>query len=119
MGLYLKSMTRMFLHSRRLMAVSILLLLAGVTVLSAATRKPCLRPSTAPWHVFKAGHMTESRGPEVCGLEAIAVAEWPQAVPLGLPAPAPTRYFPQEDLVTPPIPLIAQIRHFRAPPTLG
>ena len=117
-GHYLKSMTRIFLRSRRMMAASILLLLAGVTVLSAATRRPCLRPSTAPWHVFKAGHMTESRGPEVCGLEVIAIAQRPQAVPVESPAPPPTRYFPQEDLVPPAIPLIAQIRHFRAPPIL-
>src|ERR1039458_8727922 len=98
-------MTRIFLRSRRMMGVSILLLLAGVTVLSAATRRPCLRPSTAPWHVFKAGHMTASRRPEASGLKLIAVAQCPKAVPDESPAPNPTRYFPQEDLVPPAIPL--------------
>jgi hypothetical protein len=112
-------MTRILLRSRRLLAVSIVLLLAGVVVLSAATRKPCLKVSTASWHVWKAGYMTKSKGLEVCELRISAAVHRPQTAPEVALVPAPSIYLPHEETIPPAIPLIAQIRHFRAPPSLG
>ena len=112
-------MTRILSRSRRLLAVSILLLLAGVVVLSAATRKPCLQVSTASWHVWKSGYMAKSKGLEVCELRITAAARTPQAAPEVALVPAPSIDLPHEETIPPAIPLIAQIRHFRAPPSLG
>ena len=119
MASFLDSMTRILLRSRRYMAVSILLLMAGVVVLSAATRRPCLHACTGAWHLTKAGHMTKSEGGETCKLRVIAEAQTPQAVP------DESRVFtPATDLLyeetTPPInSIVVQIRHFRSPPTVG
>jgi hypothetical protein len=101
------------------MAVSILLLLAGVVVLSTATRKPCLQGRTASWHVWKSGYMAKSEGLKICQLRIAAVAEVPQRVSGEVPSFVPSGYFPQEESIPPAIPLIAQVRHFRAPPALG
>jgi len=109
----------MLVRSRRLMAVSILLLLAGVVVLSTATRKPCLHASTAPWHLWKAGHMTESEGQETCKLRVASEAHTPQASPEEAPAPLPSTYFPHEETIPPLLSLVVPIHHFRSPPTLG
>ncbi len=101
------------------MAVSILLLLAGVVVLSAATRKPCLRASTAGWHVWKSGYMSKPEGQEIRKLRIAADAH---ALPAMAPeprVPAPTFFIPRREAIPPAVPLIAQVRHFRAPPTLG
>src|SRR5208283_3671060 len=111
---FIESMTRILLRSRRLMAVSILLLLAGVVALSTATRKPCLHACTAPWHLWKAGHMTPPEGQEACKLRVTSEAQTPQASPEESPAPAPTIYFPHEETVPPLLSLVAQVRHFRS-----
>jgi len=115
----LESMTRTLLRSRRLMAVSILLLLAGVVILSAATRKPCLRVCTGTWHLWKAGHMTELEGQESCKLRVTAEAQRPQAAPEEALLPPPSIYLPLDETLPPPIAILVQIRPFRAPPTLG
>jgi len=112
-------MTRILLRSRRLMAVSVLLLLAGVVVLSTATRKPCLHASTAPWHLWKAGHMSLSEGQEMGRLRVNAEAQTLQAVPEEGMLPSPTIYLPLEESAAPAISVVVQIRHFRAPPTIG
>jgi hypothetical protein len=101
------------------MAVSILLLLAGVVVLSAATRKPCLKVSTASWHVWKSGYMAKSGSLEACTLRIAADAHVTRTAPEEAVVPASSIYFPHEEAIPPAIPLIAQIRHFRAPPTRG
>jgi hypothetical protein len=119
LGFLDKDMARIQLHSRRFVAVSFLLLLAGVVVLSAATRRPCLKVSTGPWHTWKAGHMTKAEGQEACKLRANTELSALQAAPQGSPAPAPSIYLPHDETIPPALPLIAQIRHFRAPPTLG
>jgi hypothetical protein len=110
-------MTRILLRSRRVMAVSILVLLAGVVVLSAATRKPCLHACTGPWHVWKAGHMTKTEGLEVRGLRVTAEVLAPEVAPQD--SPLPTIYLPHEDRTPPANSIVIQIRNFRSPPFLG
>jgi len=112
-------MTRNLLCSRRLMAVSILLLLAGVVVLSTATRKPCLQAGTASWHVWKSGYMAKSEGLKVCQVQVTLEAVTAQFALKESPSPAPSTYLPDEETIPPAIPVIAQVRHFRAPPTRG
>ena len=114
--LFLESMTRFLLRSRRLMAVSILIVLAGLVVLSAATRRPCLHACTGPWHVWKAGYMNEPEALELGRLRVTAEAHTPQTAPQESPTPAPTAYVPREEAIPPAIPLIAQTRHFRLHP---
>ena len=114
-----ENMARILLHSRRILAASVLLLLVGVVALSTATRRPCLEGSTGPWHTWKAGHMTTAEGQEACKLRVTAEVNTLQAAPQESPAPAPSIYLPHEETIPPALPLIAQIRHFRAPPTLG
>jgi hypothetical protein len=101
------------------MAVSVLLLLAGVVVLSAATRKPCLRVSSASWHVWKSGHMSKPEGQELCKLRIAAQAHALLPAAPESPAPAPTLFIPHREATPRVIPLIAQIRHLRAPPLPG
>jgi hypothetical protein len=101
------------------MAVSILLLLAGVVVLSAATRRPCLQVCSGPWRLWKAGHMTKSEGLESCKLRVSAEAPGFQAAPKEPLAAAPFIYLPHEETIPPANSIVVQIRHFRSPPTLG
>ena len=114
-----KNMARILLRSRRIIVASVLLLLVGVVALSTATRRPCLQVSTAAWHVWKSGHMTKSDGLEACNLRVTAEAKTPQTNPGESLTQAPSIYFPHEETIPPAMPLIAQIRHFRAPPALG
>jgi hypothetical protein len=114
-----ENMARILLHSGRFMAAGVLLLLVGVVALSTATRRPCLQVSTRPWHTWKAGYMTNAEGQEACKLRANAAALMFQAAPQEFPAPAPSIYLPHKETIPPALPLIAQIRHFRAPPTLA
>lgn len=118
MTLFYERMTRILLRSRRLMAVSILLLLAGVVVLSAATRKPYLHVRTGPWHAWKAGHMTQPEGQEACKLHITTEAQT-QAAAQDSIALTPSIYSPHEENIPPANSIVAQIRHFRPPPTLG
>jgi len=115
----LEGMTRILLRSRRLMAVSVLLLLAGVVALSAASRKPGLQASTAPWRVWKASHMAEAPCQVTGKLRVDAEAPAPQAPWQELLALPPSTYFPHEETMPPVLSLVAQIRHFRSPPALG
>jgi hypothetical protein len=101
------------------MAASILLLLAGVVVLSTATRKPCLQVSTAPWHLWKAGYMTKSEGQNTCKERVTAEAQTLQATPQESPALPPSRYFQHAETIPPANSIIVQIRNFRSPPALG
>ena len=101
------------------MAVSILVLLAGVAVLSAATREPCLRACTGPWHVWKAGHMAKTEGLEVRGLRVMAEAQGPEAAPEDSPTLSPSLPVPDEEIAPLSRPIIFQIRNFRSPPIVG
>ena len=117
LALFLGRMTRIILRSRRLLAVSILILLAGVVVLSAATREPCLQVSTAPWHLWKAGHITKSEGQEINKQRVTAQAQAPQVARPELPAAPPRIYLPQVETIPITLSLVDQIRNFKAPPT--
>ena len=112
----LESMTRILLRSRRLLSASILLLLAGVVVFSAATRRPCLRVCSGAWHLCKTGHMSKSDGAESRQLRMTAEARMPQTAPADSPAAPPSLYHPHQDAIPLAIALVVQIRHFRAPP---
>ncbi|MGA2983329.1 MAG: hypothetical protein ABSG32_05915 [Terriglobia bacterium] len=101
------------------MTVSILVLLAGVVVLSAATRKPCLQVCTGAWHTWKAGHMTRPEAQEACKLRVSAEAQTPQVVPEVAMLPPPSIYVPLDQTIPPAISIVVQLRHFRAPPPLG
>ncbi len=109
-------MTRTLLRSRRLLAVSILLLLAGVVVLSAATRRPCLHVSSASWHVWKSGYMAKSESFDASAFHLTAEA---LASPINLevsPVALPPIYFSQEESAPPENTIVVQIRNFRSPP---
>jgi hypothetical protein len=112
-------MAQLLLRSRRIMVAGVLLLLVGVVALSTATRKPCLQVSTAAWHVWKSGYMTKSKRLEAYTLSIAADAHVTRTAPEEAVLPAPSIYTPHEETIPPAIPLIAQIRHFRAPPSLG
>ena len=101
------------------MAISALVLLAGVVVLSAATRKPCLQVCTGAWHLTKAGHMTKSEGHDTCKLRVVAEAQTPLTAVEETLAPLPLIYLANEETIPPVNSIVVQIRHFRAPPTLG
>jgi len=111
-------MTRIVLRSRRLLAAGILLLLAGVVVLSTATRKPCLQVCSGPWHIWKAGHMAKSEGQEAGKLRVSSEAQTPQVAPEESPPLPPSIYLPHEETLPPVSSIVVQIRHFRAPPSL-
>jgi hypothetical protein len=101
------------------MSVSILLLLAGVVVLSTATRRPCLRVSGGAWRIWKAGHMTTSERLEACKLRAEVDAQTPEVAaeePVTLQAAA---YLPQKEALPPMLSLVVPLRSFRSPPTLN
>ena len=115
----LEGMTRILLRSRRAMAVGILLLLAGVVVLSTATRKPFLHVCTGTWHLWKAGHMTTSEGQEIWKLRTIAAIQRPHIARGECLASPPPAYLPHKETIPPALFLIVQVRHFRAPPALA
>ena len=113
---YFKVMTRTLLRSRCLMAVSIVVLLASVALLSAATRRPCVHVSSASWHVWKSGYMAKSQGVEAAQVRIATVAKGFLAAPLEIVSPVEPAYSPLEPSILPPIPTIAQIHDFRPPP---
>jgi hypothetical protein len=115
---YLASMTRFFLRSRRLFAVSIFLLLAVVVSLSSATRRPCLRVCSGPWRVCKAGRMTKAETQEICNQRVAAEAQTLVAAPEVTLPPHPSSAVRLDEDVPPAIPIVAQTRRFRAPPSL-
>ena len=114
----LAGMTRILLRSRQLMAVGVLLLLAGVAVLSAATRKPCLEVRSGGWHTWKAGYMAEAKGQALCAPRVLPQAVTPQI----WRGEIPRLPVPFESARAEPIPrlpsLVAQFRRFRSPPSL-
>ena len=114
-----KRMTRILLRSRPLLTLSVLSLLAGVLILSAATREPCLHARTGPWHTWKSGHMVKSDGPEVSKLRVAVEALSPHARMVESPALALPISFAQEEVVFPASSAILQVPHLRAPPALG
>lgn len=114
---HFETMTRILLRSRRIMGVSILLLLASVAVLSTATRRPCLKVSSTTWHVWKSGYMTKSSAIESAKIQIAGLARTPRWAPLeSLPAPEPFE-FAAIKFVPPSSPPIPDEHYFRPPPT--
>ena len=119
MTLLLDRMTRFLLRSRRVMAVGILLLLAGVFALSAATRRPCFQAHTGTWHLWKAGHMNKTEGRENWNLRAAVEAQRPNPAQVESPVLPPSIDQPSEETIPPALSLVEQVRHFRSPPALA
>ena len=113
-------MTRILLRSKQLLTASVLVLLAGVVVLSAATRRPNVQACSGPWHLWKVGRMTKSEGEEVCKWRVAAQAEAPQTAPNVSPVAPVLIYCPHEETIPPALSApVVQIRHLRAPPYVG
>jgi hypothetical protein len=89
-------------------------LLAGVVVLSIATRRPCLQARSGPWHTYKAGHVTEPEQHEISVTNSAESAELAVAETKALPP----RYLPHEETLPIALPLTVQEHHFRSPPFL-
>jgi hypothetical protein len=105
-------MKRTVASYRQLIAAGVVLLLFGVVVLSCATRRPGLRVSSAPWHTYKAGHMTEPSPLEACIYRPAAGAK-ECMVPAVLPLP---RYVRDAETLPAALPVVFQIFRFRSPP---
>jgi len=114
-----KRMKRILLHLPRLLTLGVLSLLAGVVILSAATREPCLRARTGPWHTWKSGHMVKPDGQEASKLRVAVEAHSSHARPIESPALVLSIPFPPEEAISPANSIILQVRHLRAPPALG
>jgi hypothetical protein len=111
-------MARILLHSRRIMAASILLLLAGVVALSTATRRPCLQALSGPWHIYKVGHMTPAEDHGTSQARPSTVAESRSEVPASA-QPVCFFHFNCEEAIPPTLGIIVQPQHLRAPPSLS
>jgi hypothetical protein len=116
---YLETMTRTLLRSRRTLAVTVLLLLASVAVLSTATRRPCLKVSSTSWHVWKSGYMTRSNAVEAAKLRISHFARAPRVAPLeSVLRFEPFRAVPQKPPLPPNLHLVEAL-YFRPPPARG
>lgn len=109
-----ESMKRTGVRCRGVLVASIMFLLVGVTALSTATRQPCLRTCTGPWHTYKASHMAES-GQH--GSAATEAAEPAEDVVAETEASRPL-YFPDGETLPTALLLTFQRNHFRSPPEL-
>ncbi len=113
-----ENMARILLHTRRLMAAAVLLLLVGVVALSTATRKPCLHVLSGPWHTYKVGHMTPSRGHETSEGRPATVAESRPEIPPRAQSVS-SFHVSREESIPPALAIVVQRQHLRAPPTLS
>jgi hypothetical protein len=107
-------MKRIFSLYRPVFSAGIMLVLVAVVALSSATRQPCLRACTGPWHTYKAGLMTQSEQQEVSVTKAAESAEDPVAETEASPAPCD----PHEEMLPVALSLTVQKHHFRSPPFL-
>jgi len=107
-------MTRVFAISRPAFAAGVMFILAGVVVLSTATRIPCVRIASPSWHTCKAGRFTESEQLESAVTKVDASAE-----DVGAEfETAPPTYIPRDETLPCALALIVQKHHFRSPPSL-
>jgi hypothetical protein len=109
-----ESMKRITAYFRPVLGASIVFLLVGVVALSTASRQPCLRACSGPWHTYKASRMTEPDPLEMPVAKAAESAEIVVAETKALPP----RYVPHEETLPITLPLTVQKRHFRSPPFL-
>jgi hypothetical protein len=109
-----ESMKRIITRYSPALVASIVFLLVGVVVLSTASRQPCLRACSGPWHTYKAGHMTEAEQHEIPVTNSAEAAE----VVVAETKASPPRYVPDEEKLPVTLPLTVQKHHFRSPPFL-
>ena len=95
-------------------AGGILFLLVGIVALSAATRRPYLRPGGGSWHLCKAGHFSESEGPKGLAIKADTLSDDPQPQ---TEAPL-SAYVPCEEVLAAALALTVHEPYFRPPPSL-
>jgi hypothetical protein len=107
-------MKRIIASHGRVFAASIMFLLVGVVALSTATRRPCLQACSAPWHTYKASHMTESEQHE----SSVTIAAESAEVVGAETKDSPPRYVPREETLPVTLPITFQKHHFRSPPVL-
>ncbi|HTS68757.1 MAG TPA: hypothetical protein VMO17_07210 [Terriglobia bacterium] len=112
-------MTRLAFRSRRVFVASIPLLLTGIVVFSAATRRPCFHTGSVSWHLCKSGHMTRPKGQESCKRRVTAEAKQPHTERQQARPPRHFAYLPNQDPLPPVLSHFDQTRHLRAPPDLG
>lgn len=105
-------MNRVIAVYRLVFATGVVLLLVGVFALSAATRRPFLRPCTGLWHTYKAGHLSESKQHPSCVTTATQAAEDVREETEA----AATSYVPREEVLPTALALIVYKHHFRSPP---
>ncbi len=117
-SLLLDDMIAVVARSRRLAAVRVLFLLAGVVMLSSATRVPSLPVSSGSWHIWKIGRMEMAGGQEVSKHNLAAkvrprrefAAHYPDSLRAFVPQKETVRYSPSS---------IASVHLLRSPPFLG
>jgi hypothetical protein len=63
--------------------------------------------------------MAKPQGKEICHQRVTAEAQRPQAASKEPLLPQPSIDVPVDEAIPPAISIVAQVRHFRAPPTLG
>jgi hypothetical protein len=113
-GFFYGSMKRIIAHYGQPFVAGVMFLLVGVVALSTASRQPCLRACSGPWHTYKAGHMTESEQHEISVTNS---AESPEVVVAETKA-SPPRYVPDNEALPVALPVTFQKHHFRSPPFL-
>jgi len=107
-----KSMKRILAISGPAFAASVVFLLAGVAVLSAATRQPYPEAGKGSWHISKAGHMSEAESQK----EAVTHSGEVAADDAAETGSSPVTYVPQKELLPNALALIVHKHHFRSPP---
>ena len=95
-------------------AAGILFLLVGVVALSAATRRPYLRPSSGSWHICKAGHFTESERHESSVTQTAEGGDKVEAETNN----SSSSYGLCVELLPAPLALTVPNNYFRSPPSL-
>jgi hypothetical protein len=111
-GFFKEDMKRTVALNRRVFPAAIMFLLVGVVALSTATRQPCLRACTGPWHTYKASHFTPSEQHESSVTPAAETADDVVAETQA----APPSYVPCEETLPVAITLVVHRHHFRSPP---
>ena len=109
-------MTRFLLHSRRILAVGVFLLLAVVLSLSTATRRPCLHVCSGPWRLWKAGHMTKPESRAIGNHRIKVEAVPPQVAVAAVPDSYPWRSVQVGKPIRPATSVLRRFLHFRSPP---
>jgi hypothetical protein len=114
LGYFHESMRGIIARYQAVFVPGVMLLLVGVVGLSAATRMPCLRACSGPWHTYKASHMSVSEQHES---SVTHVAESAEVVVAETKA-SPSRYVPHAETLPITLPITFQKHRLRSPPVL-